>query len=465
MARVQPLIEQAELLLDQTAAPYLLGELNFFKGNLLYWQGQAERSIQTLEEALAQTPDAHTLVKSNIELMLGLARHANGQKASAIRALNARIHTADPSQFFLLGHLISGLAFIHLLSGELAQARQQARRMQMVNAPLGNVTTDAWGWYLRASTHLNTYNLEQACQCFAVAVQQRYTLDRPAIMDAYAGLALVQQLGGQEGEVTQTLDRLLALARELNAPQNLLVAHSCAARLALLRGDLLSAADWARSFEESVEPTGMFFWLEVPAITKARVLIADGTQESLEQACELLARIRQQSDESHFSCQTIEVAVLQPLALQGQGCTDQALAALKEAIALAKPGGWIRPFVELGQPMEDLLNQLKVQDAADRIAIDRILSAFPKGDQTRPLQITPPSSKSYSPGSTPLDSLTKREHQTLRLLATGVSTEEVASEMVVTVSTVRTYAKRIYAKLGVNSRFEAVAKAQKMGLV
>jgi hypothetical protein len=70
------------------------------------------------------------------------------------------------------------------------------------------------------------------------------------------------------------MDRLVDFAQELNNPQYLTVAHSCRARLSLLRGGLEPAVQWARSVNETPVPSALFIWLEVPSIAQARVLIA-----------------------------------------------------------------------------------------------------------------------------------------------------------------------------------------------
>ena len=150
MGRVPALLEQAEPLLDDHAAtPQLLGELNFLRGTLLYWQNQAQAGVERLEEALAQTEEKHVHIVANIEMSLALARYAVGQKRFAIRAITERIQATDPSQAFLLGQLSAGLAFIHLLSADLSQASRQAERMHVVNRASGNLNIDAWSWYLR----------------------------------------------------------------------------------------------------------------------------------------------------------------------------------------------------------------------------------------------------------------------------------------------------------------------------
>ena len=130
--RIPSLVEQAEALIDnQTTKPHLLGELNFFKGNLLYWQGEPEASVQHLKTALTQTAGKETHVKGDIELILALSRHMIGKEALVVRTLTDRVRTVSPLENYCRPYLFAGLAFTHLLSGKLTPAGQQARQIQL----------------------------------------------------------------------------------------------------------------------------------------------------------------------------------------------------------------------------------------------------------------------------------------------------------------------------------------------
>ncbi len=63
------------------------------------------------------------------------------------------------------------------------------------------------------------------------------------------------------------------------------------------------------------------------------------------------------------------------------------------------------------------------------------------------------------------DALTAREQEILRLLAQGASTNEIASQLVLSSGTVRTHVQHILAKLGARRRLEAVAIARRRGLL
>jgi LuxR family maltose regulon positive regulatory protein len=457
LERIPPMLEQAESLLGgPNADPLLSGELNFFRGNISYWLGEIEVSVQYLEEALAQIAGRQTHVESNIELMLALARHSNGQRDAAIQAIRERIRAVNMSQGFLLSFLHAGLAFIYLLSGELDKASVQVQQMQTANSKIDNLNTQAWHEYMQAGIQLQTCKLEDAAYYFNLAAQQRYILDTAAVIDALAGLALAQQLHGRAQASTETVARALELARELNDPNSLSVAYSSQARISLLKGDLAEADLWARREQPTPAPASLFLWTEVPVINQARVLIAIGTEESLKEASRLLMEIRAVCETNHFTNQVIEIAVLGSLTLEKQGRADEALHALEEALVLATPGGWIRPFVELGQPMAGMLERLKqagVSGSSQDAHLDRILAVF------RTLAASPPVQSGL------VEPLTDRELQVLRLLASSLSTRDLSDELVVSVNTVRMHTKNIYRKLDVHSRSEAVERTRKLGLI
>jgi LuxR family maltose regulon positive regulatory protein len=479
LERIPPMLEETESLPDiETAAPMLLGELNFFRGTLLYWQGDAESSVRYLETALSQISEKNLHVKCNVELNLALARHMIGQKEAAIQALTDRIRSADSSKG-LLAYSIGGLAFIHVLSCELNPARVQAQRLQSVTGKIGDLNASAWSSYLLGCTHLNAYELERASRHFSVAARQRYILDTRAVIDALAGLALAQQLMQQPDKAAETMERLLVFARELNAPLYISVAYSCQARLALLQGEPISAGRWARSFEHRPDPSSLFLWLEVPSITLARVLIASGFARSALNAVKLLQSIRELSEACRFTCQTIEIVTLQALALQSQGRTEEALETLEEAVTLAGPEGWIRPFIEAGAPMAHLLDQLTQKDVAVGY-IERILAAFENygqgaewdtlgsisEKQWSPSIPSPRRPYSLSGRTQPLaEPLTHRELDVLELLSERLQDKEVAEKLVISPKTVKTHLQNIYRKLCVQGRREAVERAMSLKIL
>ena len=152
---------------------------------------------------------------------------------------------------------------------------------------------------------------------------------------------------------------------------------------------------------------------------------------------------------------------------QREGRGPQAMLA-KQAIHLAEPGGFIRLFVDLGQKMADLLNQLYDQDLAPHY-INQILNAFGTKRQS-PGQATE-SSRTIGDGGRPPDSvgivesLTNRELDVLNLLAQGLTNKEIAAQLVVSPGTVTQHTHNIYQKLMVKNRRLAVIEATKLGIL
>ena len=152
---------------------------------------------------------------------------------------------------------------------------------------------------------------------------------------------------------------------------------------------------------------------------------------------------------------------------------------MTEALALAEAGGFIRPFVDLGPQMADLLKRLQKQNVAVDY-IESILAAF-RDDEHKPAPDTndpespPPTHPLIPPSAFPLppsrtsrplvDPLTSRELDVLDLLAQRLSNKEIAEKMFISTTTVKGHLQNIYGKLNVSKRREAVEKAMKIGIL
>jgi LuxR family maltose regulon positive regulatory protein len=400
-----------------------------------------------------------------------------GDKELAVTTLEDRIRGSATHIGVYHAKLIGGLVLIHLLSGDLARALTEAKRFRRAAATNRLQNHMAWSDYLEGCTHLQTNELDVASRLFSSAIERRYILETRAVLDAFLGLALTQQLRQQPDNAQETQDQLQRFANELNDPTALALADSCAARLSVLRGNPSFAGSWSRSLPEELAPDSLFMFLEAPLITQARCFIAEGSKRSLKAATESLQNLKRQSEEWRFTCQIIEIAVLQALALEKRGRADEALDALKEVVALAEPGGWIRPFVEAGQTMTDLLMRLRQQNVSIGY-IERILAAFPDTESKPPLTDLRATNdereyKAETVAQIPdskiqnslIEPLTNRELDVLELLAQRLQNKEIAEKLFVSPATVKSHLESIYQKLNVSKRLEAVDKAYALKII
>jgi LuxR family maltose regulon positive regulatory protein len=158
--------------------------------------------------------------------------------------------------------------------------------------------------------------------------------------------------------------------------------------------------------------------------------------------------------------------VLQAVTFEKQGRTDDALAVLEEAVDLARPGEWIRPFVESGPTMEGLLKRL----AENNIAVDYIgqlltaLREYQLG--VKPEELGTQVELRPSFGIQPLvEPLTNRELEILELLAQRLRNKEIAAKLFISEKTIKKHLNNIYRKLSVTSRRQALEKAVVLGIL
>jgi len=237
------------------------------------------------------------------------------------------------------------------------------------------------------------------------------------------------------------------------------------ARVWIRQGELERALDWARERKLSIaeEPS---YLREFEQITFVRILLAqsqsDHSDNLLDDAIGFLSRLLKAADEGGRVGSVIEILILQALAHQMREDVPAALSALERALKLAEPENYIRIFVNEGAAMAALLREVAARKIMPEDYTGSLLSAFEaerKGlDVETPLFVAPVS------GSL-IEALSQRELDILRLFKTELSGPEIAQELVIALSTVRTHTKSIYSKLNVNSRRAAVKRAIELGLI
>jgi LuxR family maltose regulon positive regulatory protein len=147
----------------------------------------------------------------------------------------------------------------------------------------------------------------------------------------------------------------------------------------------------------------------------------------------------------------IELLTLKALALDADGSTGEALDSLTRALALAEPEGYVRVFIDAGQPIARLLYQLSGKISYTH----KLLAVFPDHE---PAQV-------FQHASALVEPLSEREVEVLSLVAEGLSNREIAQRLYLSLSTVKVHTHNIYGKLNVNNRTQAVAKAKALGIL
>jgi LuxR family transcriptional regulator, maltose regulon positive regulatory protein len=277
--------------------------------------------------------------------------------------------------------------------------------------------------------------------------------------NAYRSRVVLARIQQAEGDVDGALE-LLATAERVFVADFFPDVRPIAARRARLwiaQGRLAEAAGWAQ--ERGLSSTDELTYLrEFEHATLARLLLAHGRRagsaEHIAEAIGLLERLSDAAEAGGRVDRTIDVAVVQALAQHAALQEAAALATLQRAIGLAEPEGFVRVFADEGSPMANLLDVAMSEAIAPQF-VSRVRAAI----ATRPV--------GAPAGSPPalVERLSERELEVLHLLQGDLDGPEIARHLVLSLNTVRTHTKNIYAKLGVNSRRAAVRRAAELGLL
>jgi LuxR family maltose regulon positive regulatory protein len=311
-------------------------------------------------------------------------------------------------------------------------------------------------------------DLEAATRYLTEGIELVKSWGEVGAIQGYVSLARIRQVQGDVDGAREAVQKAQQLAVKFDAMEmdDILVAMQ-QARLWIAQGNLEAVLRWAEErglvrddsldeLEKKASGAPSPFLRALEYATLARLRIAQGRQD---EALEVLKPLLHASEAAGWTALVIEFLAYQALALQGQGNTSQAITALERALSLAEPGGFVRLFVDEGELMGRLLREAAARGISPEY-VSKLLAAFDVSGYGGVGEIPP------QPHTQPLiEPLSERELEVLRLIASGLSNREIAEELVVATSTVKTHINNIYRKLDVSSRTQAVARARMLNLV
>jgi LuxR family maltose regulon positive regulatory protein len=218
---------------------------------------------------------------------------------------------------------------------------------------------------------------------------------------------------------------------------------------------LAAVEDWAEAYGLADDDPIVSLDDEIRNIVFARFLLA---KDKYDRAFHVLSRLLQSAESYGRTGSVITISILQSLAQQARGNTEQALLSLAQALLLAEPENYVRVFLDEGRPMARLLYEAAANGIAPEYA-GRLLAQFPAGEEAQ----APAPQHQLTP--TLVEPLSKRELEVMQLIAAGQSNAEIAQSLYISVGTVKNHAKNIYSKLNVHSRAQAIARTRELGLI
>lgn len=478
-------IQQVEALLaaDSEAARLendplqLRAQLFALAGLTAFLANQHAHAIACSQEALARLPASWAYVRGGAMFVLGRSLQSSGHGQQAESLLLDAYEALTNKNGVFASQILFAHCYNQLSAAELERAWQTASLVLQQADSSELPILRSWAHYFLALIAYQWDDLATAAHHFSEVVAHRYTSQIAVVYDSLAGLALIHQLRGEPSQAAQLVELLSQIDLEQRGYEDERT-RSIRARLMLLQGDLESAARWADTFTLS-PPDLPLLWFEEPQVTRVRVLLAKGTPAGVQDALNVLEVLCEIAGRTYNTHAMIEIQALRAMAFEAQGRRSQAQAALRQAVGLSAPGGYIRVFVDLGAPMQALLSGLEPADEP----VGRILAAFPEiayagVSRASRVQRVPSAVKTADPlpvanaSTLPatefqpmVEHLTRRELEVLTLLREPLSTKDIAKKLGISYPTVKRHTINLYGKFGVSSRWDAVARAISLGIL
>jgi LuxR family maltose regulon positive regulatory protein len=437
------------------AAPYLdcaeraslgndeqLGQAMVAQAYLARTRGDYPRAIALSKQALELVAETDVLHRSLVTFTVGFALLNAGHFAEAEQALLEACEAARASGNDYARQTALGL--LSAIQKNQGRLRRAAEFCQQALQEAHGSPTAAQVQVFLASILYEWNDLDAASDQLTQAFKASQYIGNLAIQpEIHQIMTHIHQARGDSASALDQLNEFRQLLHNLDSPPARAMVAALHADIALAHGDIPSASHWAQQMTEAVDPAA----LDVQyGLMQARLSLAQGKQA---EAGKMLAGMYDSTAQMGLVSIMIEVRALQALAAD---TPKDAIHFLQSALKMAQPEGFIRTFVDKGEPMKFLLERLKAEGGELKDYVLTLLSAFGEssgGSKDQPL----------------VEPMSERELEILRLLADGLSNREIAERLVISVGTTKSHVHHILEKLGTDSRMQAAAKARELGLL
>jgi LuxR family maltose regulon positive regulatory protein len=442
---------------------------------LAVYRGQMPRAAELAYGALQRLPEDDLLLRNLATWIVNLSRLMEGDVAASTEALDQVARTSQRAGNVLIAVMVlCHIAGLRVQQGRLYQAKAlYEEALEWAADDRGQllpIAGEALMGLGRLSYRRN--DLEAATRYLVEGIELTEGWGEVGATDGYLCLASARQAQGDLDGAQEAIRKAQQLALKTDATELddiLVAAHQ--ASLWVTRGDLAAAWRWLEErglasggaegpvvevavAELAARVGGDFFVSQRRRtgeyVTLVRLLLAQGRSA---EALAVLKHLVAIAERWGLDERVMRFQILRALALKAQDDVGQAMMALERALSLGEPADYVRPFVDEGEPMAQLLYRAVERGIAPEYA-GRLLTAFPALEPAR-----------QASQARMVEPVSERELEVLCLIAEGLSNQEIAERLFISVHTVKWHTGNIYGKLGVKNRTQAVTKARSLGVL
>lgn len=486
MEEAEAYLEDAEKTIrtadsDKVEVRSILGEIAAVRATMAVMRDDAQRIIESARQALKYLPDEQQYLRGILSANLSVAYILLGNIAAARRAGNEAVRVGNAinnKTVLFFGHFC--LAGITLSEGRLRrcvehlhQALQAAKTSsstikepELHHIGVNYLPISTLAHRMMGEVLYECNDLESAVRSVDISLElSRHWWVRDEKIKTYMILARAQQARGNQAAAFAALQQAEQLAEDQYIPCMLTRVAVSQIRQWISKGHLDAALHWAdmRSpFGGQQKPKPEDHWSfpqEFEVMALVRLLIA---RDKFEEAEWCLDPVLRSLESRKLILELIDALVLRALIFHARGNTDDAIAVLGRALSLAEGEGYIRTFVDEGEPMEALLKRVT---GKSRAYAAKLLTVFNIPESKNGASKEQPATILEISGGVLIEPLSRRESELLPLLANGLSNQEIANKLYISVDTVKVHLKHIYGKFEVSSRTQAVARARELKLL
>jgi len=451
--KVQKLLENRSF--GDTDQP-LLGEIDVILCWGYYLKGEGEVALKYARSAVKRLPLTYECERGYAVMMEAVSLQMAGRKPEGLKLVYNTLEKNRQLRFSFRIRLLEALGYIYWMAGDMINLRNVGKSLLTHSNTEGLSDAITTGHYWVGMANYVMGDIEQAAQVVSTLFEQTYKNYNNFFVRATYVYSMSCELLGQSKQASEILDNTISYCMDTGDSYSVIITKGFQAELALRQGRMSDAESWLSTFEPSSTP--MSYGATVAELTAVRILHYNKTTDSIEKATILLDGLNAYFRGIHNTRFLIETLVMQGLVFQAEGKQAEADSCLTEAVALAQPGNFVQVFIDCGSEVVPILNRLNLDEGGLHFA-GRILKAVSSRKDLNQQRIGAIDTAEIHTG------LSNREQEVLSCLAERLTNREIGERLFISPGTVKRHTHSIYNKLAVNSRQEAVAKAEGLGIL